>query len=100
MNCKQGDLAIVKNVFSANYGRIVLVLHRLTKDQCRDRGFSPLGDVLWLVESIGEPLLCERGEKHHQRPFSDGSLRPIRDPGDDAVDETLQRLGSPNEVTA
>ncbi len=27
--------------------------------------------------------------------FSDADLRPIRDPGPDAVDETLQRLGTP-----
>lgn len=74
MNCKPGDLAVVVSGEPAhNIGKMVQVktLHRWVPG-------------IWLFEGnltneIGLPLLG----------VADNCLRPIRDPGTDAVDETL-----------
>lgn len=85
MNCKQGDLAvIVKCVGGKSQERNIGHICR-----CVKAVRAPWGDPGWLIDPpapLGQTL-C-----------TDGSLRPIRDPGDDARDEMLRPL--PNEVTA
>lgn len=58
---------------------------------------SPLD---WEVDTLGQKFYC------YEDGFSDGvetidlpkeCVRPFKDPGDDAVDEVIQRLGSPNK---
>jgi len=80
MNCKPGDLAVVVRITDPrakkHLGRIVRVTQML-----------PLGgEPLWWFE----PVIDEFVLAH------DSSLRPIRDPGDDAQDETLQWLPVPS----
>jgi len=70
MNCKPGDLAIVVGPVDDEkwLGKILRVLHLHQNPE--------LGPC-WLTD-------CDKWN------FTDASLRPIRDPGDDAVDETLR----------
>ncbi|MGC4396010.1 hypothetical protein [Hydrogenophaga sp. T2] len=92
MNCKPGDLAVIVRASDrfehAWVGRVIRVTH------------------LSGVGLTGLPCWAYEGPRLHHRLFGDATaiadevLRPLRDPGDDAVDEVLRRIGSPNEVTA
>lgn len=77
MNCKPGDLAVVAYLTNENIrpylGRIVKC-ERLLELDC------------WETTPALEP----------NRGVYDGALRPIRDPGDDAQDETLSWLPAPS----
>jgi len=87
MNCKPGDLAVVVRTApderNRHLGRIVPVL-RLSKQPTK---YGPAweyeGDVLTTWGRV--PVI------------EDCALRPIRDPGDDAVDETLEWLDVPHK---
>lgn len=86
MNCKPGDLAvIVRSKIASNIGHFVVVLDDRNCDEgeWRCSSASPL---------VGEDLID--GGFRATRPGEsvwgmDSDLRPIRDPGDDARDETL-----------
>lgn len=85
MNCKPGDLAvIVKTIdgFEWALGRIVRCIRRAPPS------FSVSGEYIhdaWYIEEMPGPGgIYDRVSDHH--------LRPIRDPGDDAVDEMLRPL--------
>lgn len=97
MNCKPGDLAIVVRSYAGNEGKIVRCL-KLAPGITR--ALLPNGDFeVGAIWEIDRPLKSWAGCSDKFAP--DSSLRPIRDPGDDAVDETLLRLPSPRqEVTA
>lgn len=87
MNCKPGDLAvIVQSHDPRNIGKLVNVLR-------------PYDSRSWWITctSVLHRLYsdCPPGA---ECATYDAYLRPIRDPGDDAVDEMLQRIGSPSEV--
>lgn len=86
MNCKPGDLAVVvgRCEISGDYliGRIFRVTTFYRDDE----------DVVWEYE--GPRLETPWGEL---LAVADDNLRPIRDPGDDATDETL--LWKPVPVT-
>ena len=93
MNCKQGDLAIVVEAhgsFRSAVGRIV-----------RCEALSAKHSAAWVVDP---PLTIQVGIGHvlHCEAVGDECLRPIRDPGDDAVDETLSWVPVPvrDEVMA
>ncbi len=75
MNCRPGDLAIVvkSNKRRDTSGAIVRVLRTYPAD-----GMYCMFGPAWVVDY--------QGVEHHAL---DAWLRPIRDPGDDAVDETL-----------
>jgi hypothetical protein len=85
MNCKQGDLAIVVNSSSfqgaQHIGKIVTCVTAYDHDS-------------WLCDP---PLLSTCGR---MIAWLDCHLRPIRDPGDDAQDETLQWLDVPSKIEA
>ncbi len=75
MNCKPGDLAVVvRSIYDpAQIGKIVRVVEWCAYTEG------------WIVS----PCILFYASVH------DECLRPIRDPGDDAVDETLQWLPAP-----
>jgi len=77
MNCKPDELAIVAKVTAENVrpylGRIVRTIQIVDSD-------------CWTTQPELEP----------GRAIYDGALRPIRDPGDDAQDETLLWLPTPS----
>lgn len=89
MNCKPGDLAMYIGLNDECRGAIVKVL-RPTDAPATGKGTAPVPGVWWAIEpSINGNVWC-----------ADASLRPIRDPGDDARDQTLDWLPVPtlNEV--
>lgn len=85
MNCKQGDLAIVVS------GKVPELIGMIIKVSTRCNVYPNSWDT--------EPPVFY---KHYKKPvsFSDATLRPIRDPGDDAQDETLQWLDVPSKIEA
>ena len=85
MNCKPGELAIVVgDPVHIHDGRIVLCVRPDS-----DPGFQGC----WITE----PELYDADGTLYA-PM-DNSLRPIRDPGDDARDETLEWLPVPSRET-
>lgn len=85
MNCKPNDLAIiVGGEFREFHGRIVRVSEL----------DAPMYPTAW---RITEQVICPDGLE--LRSIEDQVLRPIRDPGPLAVDEMVQRCGSPTEAT-
>jgi hypothetical protein len=105
MNCKPGDLAIIlRDGFPENVGRVVTVI--------RPSGAWELeaaipGDFHWEVD-CATPLAIGYYDRHagklvgptyHRRQGTvlDRDLRPIRDPGEGATDETLLWLPSPTK---
>ena len=86
MNCKQGDLAIIVRCTlepSAN-GKIVRCVSSFVID----------GHVGWEIDPF---VKVSNG---YYSSVVDRLLRPIRDPGDDAVDEIVRLVGKPEMVTA
>jgi len=77
MNCKPGDLAVVVSSAAGNEGKIV---------KCLQHVRHPFIDAGVLDAWLTEPML--RNVLGKQVPSPDFRLRPIRDPGDDAVDES------------
>jgi hypothetical protein len=81
MNCKPGDLAVVARLTNENLrpylGRIVTCVRVVAMD-------------CWETVPMLEPY----------RGVYDGALRPIRDPGEDAQDETLSWLPVPSREGA
>lgn len=49
----------------------------------------------WVVDSLGAPLFVSSEGFLLTRAIHDQNLRPIRDPGEDAQDETLSWLPVP-----
>lgn len=102
MNCKPGDLAVV--VRSEGTGRAGLLsemllgrIVRVVRLRPPSNAFHCMADLVWSFE---EPI---RLELHGWTYIADGTadccLRPIRDPGDDAVDESKAWLPPvPHEV--
>lgn len=93
MNCKPGDLAVFVRSHAGNEGHIVRCL-RLAEasDFTAWRVFAgPSTGQVWLIEG-----LVRVNPSGRKAPFAqDKNLRPIRDPGDDATDETLEWLDVP-----
>lgn len=92
MNCRPGDLAVV--VFSKNIENVGAIVRciRLISDSEQVDGVQwtqRRGGPCWLVESEGRLLAWGIAGHVRRRAFADALLRPIRDPGEDAQDETL-----------
>lgn len=97
MNCKQGDLAVIVSTTPADnwgfrdIGKIVIV--EAPGDDWSDEGDPrphwycriASGGLFHVANADGSnPGFSATGD------IPDADLRPIRDPGDDAVDETLR----------
>lgn len=104
MRCRQGDIAYVVGAGTPGLNGCMVVCVRLADPE----SYWPTAPgPTWTIRSVakGRPLPCMNPFGgvffSEERPLADSCLRPIRDPGDDAVDETLLRLPSPRqEVTA
>lgn len=106
MNCKPGDMAkVIEPHF--RHGAIVEVVRSCTSAervmliQQDPEWRAPL--QIWFCKLItgSRGIDVDTGFATYLYPgaeawFADAYLRPIRDPGEDAVDETLQRLPSPS----
>lgn len=97
MNCKPGDLAvIVASQATENIGCIVEVLDASHPCPCG----CTSREQYWSVRCHGRALvafdLFGRRSEVKFADCPDRVLRPIRDPGDDAVDEVLERVGAPS----
>ena len=107
MNCKAGDLARIWTPYeSPNRDRIVRCIRLLAPGEEMVLGgyefLAASALATWAVEGPivvegldGKDQICPGG------PIPDKYLRPIRDPGEDAQDETLSWLPVPSrdEVT-
>ena len=83
MNCRPGDMAIITGVLPTSIGfecNGMIV-------QCVELFNDHYGSYSWLVNPKPRGFCA----------VADACLRPIRDPGDDAVDEMVQLVG---EATA
>jgi hypothetical protein len=91
MNCRKGDLAVmVHSEFPENVGTMYRVL-------TLDRWDS--GD--WKCEALTSVATDEGRLAPGSTVWAlDADLRPIRDPGDDARDETLNWLPVPHKEIA
>lgn len=94
MNCKPGDLAVtVRAKLVENIGCFCEVL-----------GASGIPDYEWSIRFQSPKLLLLRDESGteigRECLCPDAWLRPIRDPGEEARDETLEWLPVPAKETA
>ena len=91
MNCKPNDIARIVNNVTGNNDKLVRVVAIVTAPDC------PV--TWWLCVAMqqiyidGVPDLQPAGTEVY---CADVNLRPVRDPGDDAVDETLAWLSVPS----
>jgi hypothetical protein len=79
MNCKPGDLAIVVFSVAGNEGKIVRCLRMVGQGRHVTGDSGPAWEVAPELKSV---------TGSHRNLTLDAYLRPIRDPGDDAVDES------------
>jgi hypothetical protein len=95
MNCKPGDLAMVVRAINArNLGKIVQVVSFVPALKWRTpNGYRIAGG--WRLDA---PTQGWDGGWNGLIP--DDCLRPIRDPGDDAADETLDWKQVPSKEVA
>lgn len=99
MNCRPGDLAVIVKSFCGQEGRLVVV-HYFVPTATFEGGYT-LSEC-WTCKGVGTPLKGETYSGHFYPGFgvlADFQLRPIRDPGDDATDETLAWLPVPHKET-
>lgn len=93
MNCKPGDLAIFVRSSAGNEGAIVRCIRLATEDELRNWQHTRWDGPVWLID---HPI-PRVGPNNYPAPLAkDRNLRPIRDPGDDARDETLNWLKVPS----
>lgn len=93
MNCKPGDLAIIIASSAGNEGKIVRCVRLL---KANDYWFKPSGqryaDATWEIDRLLPDYAGHLGNT-----IGDSQLRPIRDPSEDAKDETLEWLPVPSK---
>lgn len=95
MNCKQGDLAIVVRSSAGNEGKIVRCLRLIKSIIWVDVDGKGSRHPTWEID-----VLLPDWSGIFTNYICDYQLRPIRDPGDDAVDETLIWLPVPVKEAA
>lgn len=95
LNCEPRDLAVFVRSDIGNEGRVVRVLRLLTHAEMRAVGLGWCVAV-WATDT---PIPTRRGPMH---VAIDEYIRPLRDPGEDARDESLSWLPVPSreEVSA
>ena len=88
MNCKPGDIARIVAPFAPmGVGHVVEVVRRAKEFEWLGAcSFRHAGPTFGWVCAGRVPM--EDGEVLHELVIADECLRPIRDPGDDAVDES------------
>lgn len=89
MNCKPNQLAYVSDPNALAYG------HYLTCLQAHPAGFDgwdPKEGPVWLVDKP-LPMRSYWAGGYITYTYPDEALRPIKNPGDDAVDEMVQKVG-------
>jgi hypothetical protein len=92
MNCKPGDLAIVVRVNQRRFEWAIGRLVRVTKIRHNRRTGVPCWDF------DGGRLYDPSGD-YDIVGFDDDELKPIRDPGDDAQDESFRWAPAPEKAT-
>lgn len=93
--CKLGDLAVIVRSAAGNEGKIVRCVRFLPQKKWVTRdGFEYEADS-WEVD---QALATALG--HRVNATEDSKLRPIRDPGDDAVDAMVRIAGKPSTIPA
>ena len=92
MNCKPGDLALVIRPLKSCPNSLGMVVEVIGVDA---RFPFPGGVQPGALIRAATELRDMAGLMTHQGWCRQSSLRPIRDPGDDAKDETLQWLPVP-----
>lgn len=100
LNCKPGDLAIIVSVPRSTSPRIVAAIEAKALGRIvRCLTLARSNDGLSACWRITEPfsVLTPVGAIDFFG-IADKDLRPIRDPGDDAVDEVLAKLGAPTAL--
>jgi len=107
MKCRAGDLAVVVRSEAGNLGRIVTCLHLATAEDWASELTPPPRGAFWLLDrpliAVFELRFTDGSSERFIRStrlYPDDNLRPLRDPGDDAVDEMLLRVGSPEGAAA
>jgi hypothetical protein len=92
MNCKPGDLAVVvRSKAPWLLGRVVTCV-RLHDSQTHDLDGVPVGGATgprWVIDPPLDTRMRLSGRHLLLYTLADKSLRPLRNPGDDAQDETL-----------
>jgi hypothetical protein len=89
LNCKVGDLAVVVRSVAGNEGKIVRCLQFIPSHTFVSRDGVIYDADAWETT----PVLM--GFDGRPTRAKDSNLRPIRDPGDDARDESLSWLPVP-----
>ena len=109
LRCKPGDLAVVIGSCSLHPdsdGVLVRVLERAPDAavfRLPDGVPTYGGPDRWVIEFTRPLRIKLWSDAWRLAPFAcclDAKLRPIRDPGDDAVDEVLQRVPTPKNSEA
>ena len=106
LNCKPGDLAVVIRhrggaAVGDCRGLLLHVLHlapTTTFKLPNGELSAPGNGTHWVVETVRPITVRTNQGRVYTTKYgisADANLRPIRDPGDDAVDETLTRLPAP-----
>jgi hypothetical protein len=96
MNCRPGDLAIViRSGLGKSVGRLVTCIRLSEEEGLRNRDGSVDWGPIWETDDYGPTGF---GQFHNL--WADADLRPIRDPGDDATDESLLWAPAPEKVAA
>ena len=86
MTFKEGDLVVcVNSYFPELIGRVFNITRR---------------SFVWHDCWETSPPQFTNKDPNIAIVFVESHLRPIRDPGDDAVDEVIQRIGKPEQETA
>ena len=99
MNCKKGDLAIITRGINGPESRMTGTIVRVGELFMASSKFGPVWNVRHSRPIMGVTVMSGSGKVKGIGRFSpdgqcpDAWLRPIRDPGVDAVDETL--IGNP-----
>jgi hypothetical protein len=87
MNCRPGDLAVVIKNQHGQQGALVNV----------DAAYKQAG--WWVCTPLSRIRTWDQPIHSGRVCIHDDALRPLRDPGDDATDETLIYAGLPAEKT-
>lgn len=96
MNCKQGDIAVIVAPYAlSGRGAIVKVIRPARhRESLMGAEFTLVyGEFGWVCQGS---VTMESGAVERLTVISDVCLRPIRDPGEDARDETLEWLPVPS----